>query len=153
VYYDDGWDRTLGAAGTSLTCPGGTRVRWKQNLDIAYPTFATFDAFNTFWLSGPPVALDPSKFPRDPATGCAQVFPHQFPRVNNVFELVRAAGGRTAWADKHSPYEFLNGPSGVGLDDLYAPEIATTVGQPLPPPPALPLPGVLITNSFKLTMD
>src|SRR5262249_5269791 len=73
--------------------------------------------------------------------GCTtRVLPHQFPRVNNVFELVKAAGGRTAWSDKHPAYEFLNGPSGSGLDDLYAPEIAT------------PIRGVTITNSFSLTM-
>jgi hypothetical protein len=35
--------------------------------------------------------------------------------VNNVFELIKAAGGRTAWSDKHPAYEFLNGPSGTAL--------------------------------------
>jgi len=68
------------------------------------------------------------------------VYPHQFPRVNNVFELVKAAGGRTAWSDKHPAYEFLNGPSGTGVDDLYTPEITLN-------PPAL-----TTTNSFSLTM-
>ena len=72
-------------------------------------------------------SIDPLKLPRDPAD-CSRVFPHQFPRVNNVFELVKAAGGRTAWADKHPAYEFLNGPSGTGIDDLYTPEIASCDG-------------------------
>src|SRR5204863_120006 len=57
-----------------------------------------------------------------------------------VFELVKAAGGRTAWSDKHPSYEFLNGPSGTGVDDLYTPEITLN-------PPA-----VTTTNSFSLTM-
>jgi len=57
-----------------------------------------------------------------PRTGAtSRVWPHQFPRVNNVFELVKAAGGRTAWSDKHPAYEFLNGPSGTGIDDLFTP--------------------------------
>jgi hypothetical protein len=30
---------------------------------------------------------------------------------------------RTAWSDKHPAYEILNGPSGNGIDDLFAPEI------------------------------
>ena len=110
VYYDDGYDRSLAAA--SGPCVAGARVQWKQNLDVLPFTFTT--------------TLDPAKLPRDPADGCAtRVYPHQFPRVNNVFELVKAAGGRTAWSDKHPAYEFLNGPSGTGVDDLYTPEITT----------------------------
>jgi hypothetical protein len=30
---------------------------------------------------------------------------------------------RTAWVDKHPAYDLLNGPSGVGVDDLFAPEV------------------------------
>jgi hypothetical protein len=43
--------------------------------------------------------------------------------VNNVFEVIKSAGGHTAWADKHPAYDFLNGPSGKGVDDLFTPEI------------------------------
>jgi len=124
VYYDDGWDRTLAAA--SGGCIAGARVQWKQNLDVLPFSFTT--------------TIDPLKLPRDPADGCSgRVYPHQFPRVNNVFEIVKAAGGRTAWSDKHPAYEFLNGPSGTGVDDLYTPEIT-------------PASGVTTTNSFALTM-
>jgi hypothetical protein len=131
VYYDDGWDRLLAAK--SGPCVPGTRVRWKQNLDVAQPPI----------LAG---VLDPLQLPRNPADGCTtRVFPHQFPRVNNVFELIKAAGGHTAWSDKHPAYEFLNGPSGTGLDDLYTPEIAS-------PAPLFPALGV-ITNSFLDTMN
>ena len=125
VYYDDGWDRTLAAAAVTAPCVGGARVQWKQNLDVLPFSFTT--------------TIDPLKLPRDPANGCARVFPHQFPRVNNVFELVKAAGGRTAWSDKHPAYEVLNGPSGTGIDDLYTPEITAPSG-------------VATTNSFALTM-
>src|SRR5437773_4081229 len=137
VYYDDGYDRTLLAS--NATCvPGqpatGTRAQWKQNLD--HLPFTSFQSF-----------IDEKKLPLNPAD-CSRVFPHQFPKVNNVFELVKAAGGRTAWSDKHPAYEFLNGPSGTGIDDLYTPEIASCDGL-LPCASASPL---LTTNSFSKTM-
>src|SRR5436190_17083358 len=47
VYYDDGWDRTIAAA--SGACTPGTRARWKQNLDLTPISFASFQAFSTFW--------------------------------------------------------------------------------------------------------
>jgi len=43
--------------------------------------------------------------------------------VNTLFEVVKAAGGYTAWSDKHQSYELTNGRSGKGVDDFYAPEI------------------------------
>jgi type I phosphodiesterase/nucleotide pyrophosphatase len=131
VYYDDGYDRALVPA-TGTCVPGapapGTRAQWKQNLDVV-PVVAPFIT-----------SIDPLKLPRDPAD-CSRVFPHQFPRVNNVFELIKAAGGRTAWADKHPAYEFLNGPSGTGVDDLYTPEIASCDG-------ILPCASSLVTTNF-----
>src|SRR5438876_10335230 len=44
VYYDDGWDWTAAAAAApTAPCPaGGTRVRWKQNLDFTPLAFTTF---------------------------------------------------------------------------------------------------------------
>ena len=74
--------------------------------------------------------IDPEKLPRDPKNGCKPVFPHSFIRVNNIFEVIKQAGGKTAWSDKHPAYEFLNGPSGTGVDDLYTPEVhANRVGK------------------------
>jgi hypothetical protein len=37
--------------------------------------------------------------------------------------VAKAAGLHTAWSDKHPSYEWVNGPSGTGVDDLYSPEI------------------------------
>jgi hypothetical protein len=157
VYYDDGWDRSLAAAGSATTPCGaaGTRVRWKQNLDLTPLAFSTFSGgvpgsdYTLFWPTFGGATLDATKLPRDPGAGCARVFPHQFPRVNNVFELIKAAGGRTAWADKHPAYEFLKGRSGTGIDDLYTPEIATSIGA-APAPLTSPL-TALITDNFELT--
>ena len=50
------------------------------------------------------------------------VFPHELLKVNTIFEIAHAAGLRTAYIDKHPAYEIVNGPSGTGLDDFYAPE-------------------------------
>jgi hypothetical protein len=66
--------------------------------------------------------LDPSKLPLDPK-GCKPLYPHDYLRVNTAFEVVRQAGGYTAWIDKHPVYEIVEGPSGKGVDDLYTPEI------------------------------
>jgi type I phosphodiesterase/nucleotide pyrophosphatase len=72
--------------------------------------------------------IDPDKLPRDPKKGCAPVFPHSFIRVNTIFEVIKRSGGRTAWSDKHPAYDFVNGPSGTGVDDLFTPEVRSFRG-------------------------
>ena len=65
--------------------------------------------------------IDEKKLPRDPARGGAAVYPRHLLRVNTMFEVVKSAGGRTAWIDQHILYnDLLNGPSGRGLDDSAA---------------------------------
>ena len=137
VFYDDAWDRSLAAA--SGACTAGARLRWKQTLDATPLAYASWDAYLAV-VNGSGSALAETKLPRVPPDCVARVFPHMYPRVNNVFEIVRGMGGRTAWSDKHPSYEFVKGPSGQGLDELYAPEIAATIG------------GTLITDNFALTM-
>jgi hypothetical protein len=107
LYYDDSYDRKLALPG-HCDQPGA-------EIDFTASMDRDDKALDT--------PLDPKKLPVDPARGCAPVWPHQYLRVNTAFEAVREAGGRTAWADKHPVYEFLNGPSGKGVMDLYAPEI------------------------------
>jgi hypothetical protein len=72
--------------------------------------------------SQPGSLISPSALPIDPTT-CQRVFPHSYLKVNTVFEVAKAHGLRTAWSDKHPAYEILSGPTGTGLDDLFAPEI------------------------------
>ena len=43
--------------------------------------------------------------------------------MNTIFEVIKAAGYRTAWSDKHLADEMIQGPSGQGVDDLYLLEI------------------------------
>ncbi len=70
----------------------------------------------------------PRNSPRDPARGCAPVWPWQFVRANSIFSVVHAAGGYAAWSDKHPAYSSV--ASGIGpsaLDDFYGPEINSNV--------------------------
>ena len=110
VYYDDSYDRALSAPGSDCSTKG-TEVVYDESIDIKP------DAIDG---GG---GVDEAKLPRDPANGCKPVYPHQFLRVNTVFEVIKAAGGLTAWSDKHPAYELVNGPSGKGVDDLFVPEI------------------------------
>lgn len=69
--------------------------------------------------------VDPAKVPLQLVNGaCVPVLPHNMIRVNTVFEVVKSAHWRTAYSEKRPSYDFLNGPSGTGVDDLYTPEIA-----------------------------
>jgi hypothetical protein len=110
VWYDNSYDRTLSAPGSNCATVG-TNVVLDESID-----------FNPDALDGGG-GIDPAKLPLDPAKGCTPVFPHAYLRVNTVFEAIKAAGGRTAWSDKHPAYDLVNGPSGQGVDDLYTPEI------------------------------
>lgn len=60
---------------------------------------------------------------------CTPVLPHQFLMDNTIFELVKKAGGQTAWADSHPSYEILNGPSGGGITDLFTPEVNSPIAN------------------------
>ena len=110
IYYDDVYARSLSAPGSKCESKG-TEVAFDESIDI--------DPDATNGGGG----IDPAKLPRDPAHGCAPVFPHQFLRVNTLFDVVKQAGGRTAWSDKHPAYDLVQGPSGKGVDDLFVPEI------------------------------
>ncbi len=98
--------------------------------------------------------LNPKFLVRDPQNGCKTLMPHKYLRVNTIFEVVKAEGGRTAWTDKHPSYEWTNGPSGQGVDDFYGPEINSIPValpqfpgcSPVPFPDATPDDGW--TNSF-----
>ena len=72
-------------------------------------------------------SIDPKKLSRDPAAGCAPVYPWNFVRTNTIFSVVHEAGGYTAWIDKHASYSFTAGPGGKGLDDYYSPEVDSNV--------------------------
>lgn len=125
TFYDVSYDRALsppahttpyGIIGGPGLCPivVGTQVGFDEEIDN---DLTKLDAGG---------GINPAFLPRDPKNGCAPVYPHQFIRVNTLFEVAKAAGGYTAWSDKHPAYDLTNGCSGHGvddLDDLYTPEI------------------------------
>jgi Type I phosphodiesterase / nucleotide pyrophosphatase len=139
VYYDDSYNRALLPAGTT-NCVGakpGAEVTYFEQADLNQHALDAGQGLSGLpgsilqMTGNPTTLLDPSQLPVDPAT-CTPVYPHQYLKVNTIFEVARAAGLRTAWSDKHAAYEILNGPSGTGIQDLFTPEInsdAPTVGS------------------------
>jgi hypothetical protein len=138
LYYDVAYDRSLdapatktgtGLAGgpcTPFAVPTGTTTDYDQGIDID-DTKLNGGAPGALPTDGGIASIDPKKLVRDPATGCAPVYPWNFVRTNTIFSVVHAAGGYTAWIDKHASYSFAAGPGGTGLDDYYSPEVDSTV--------------------------
>lgn len=110
VWYEGAYARSLSPAGSDCKSIG-TQVTWDGSVDW---NRKALDAGG---------GINPAKLPLDPSRGCAPVYPHSFLRVNTIFEAVHFAGMRTAWIDKHPSYEMVSGPSGMGLDDAFMPEI------------------------------
>ncbi len=130
IYYDDSWNGALLPAGTT-NCAGvapGVEVTYFEQADLNPHSIDAGQGLSglpgsILQMSGNATSLlDPAQLPVDPAT-CKPVYPHEYIKVNTVFEVARGAGLRTAWSDKHVAYEVLNGPSGAGIQDLFGPEI------------------------------
>ncbi len=120
MWYDDAYNRAWFAP-TNTTCTGtpGTVFSLKGDIDVD-PLPTTPVATNE--------TVDPNKVPRQVVNGvCTPVMPHNMLRVNTVFEVIRDNHGLTAYSDKTASYEFLNGPSGTGIVDLYTPEIGMVI--------------------------
>jgi hypothetical protein len=144
LYYDVAYDRSLDGpaitTGTGLgaaTCtpyaaPNGTTTDNDQGIEYD-DTKLNGGAPGASLTEGGVASIDPRKLSRDPAAGCAPVYPWNFVRTNTIFSVAHAAGRYTAWIDKHASYSFVAGPGGTGLDDYYSPEVDSTV---------VPLPGV-----------
>ena len=133
AFYDVAYDRSLDppalttgngvASGpcTPFGTPSGTTTEFDEGVDI-----------NQTLLNGgaPPgvdggiASIDYRRLERDPAHGCAPVFPWNFLRTNTIFGVIHAAGGYTAWADKHPSYSSVSGPgNGTNVNDYYSPEV------------------------------
>jgi len=142
AFYDVAYDRSLDApaqtTGNGLAAgpcapygtPTGTSTEYDEGIDIN----------QTLLNGGAPSgdgginSINPKFLIRDPAQGCAPVYPWNFVRTNTIFGVIHAAGGYTAWSDKHPAYSAVSGPgNGSNLDDYYSPEINSNV---------IPLPGV-----------
>jgi len=120
-WYDVTWNRAVSpqAVGNTImgstggSCPGtvGGVVEFDEGIDR---DLTKLDGGGS---------INPAFLPRNPDNGCKPIYPHEYLRVNTIFEVAKSHGLRTAWTDKHPSYEWTNGPSGKGVDDFYGPEI------------------------------
>lgn len=150
IFYDDSYDRSLAPPATpnnginngvtgQACVPGtpgpGTELKYDESLDINWnPVTGVSDSINV-----PAPGIATINLARDPMNDCSPVYPHNLMKVNTIFEVVKAAGGHTAWSDKHPAYDLVNGPSGKGVDDLFTPEINSKVS---------PIAGVSVPGLF-----
>jgi len=134
VFYDVAYDRALNppaqttgngvAAGpcTAGGTPSGTTTEYEEGID--------FD--QTKLNGGAPSgggginSINPARLIRD--SNCSPVYPWNFVRTNTIFGVIHAAGGYTAWSDKHPSYSSVSGPGdGTNVNDYYSPEVNSTV--------------------------
>ena len=122
LFYDVSYDRTLYA-------PSDTNCTGKQGWNVVFDETTGIDAENggaLIHLNGGG-AFNPQAIPHALINGvCKSVYPHDYIKTNTVFEVIKAhrPGAHTAWADKHAwGYDWVNGPSGHGVDDLARTEI------------------------------
>jgi hypothetical protein len=119
VFYDVSYDRTVfDPSNTSCAGAPGNMMVFDESIDQYTAANVSLDV------------IDPAKLPRrlNARGQCVPLFPHEAVKANTIFEVVKARGGRTAWADKHPAYDLVNGPSGRGVDDLFTPEITNVNG-------------------------
>ncbi|CAJ5835632.1 type I phosphodiesterase/nucleotide pyrophosphatase family protein [Burkholderia pseudomallei] len=122
LFYDVSYDRTLYAP-SDATCSG------KQGWNVVFDETTGIDAMNGGALThlDGGGAFNPQAIPHARVNGqCVSVYPHDYVKTNTVFEVVKEhlRGSHTAWADKHAwGYDWVNGPSGKGVDDLARTEI------------------------------
>jgi hypothetical protein len=127
LFYDDVYDRTL-YAGTDTQCTGTPGV------EVFLQELVGIDAFNGGALShlDGGGAFNPQQIPRRKVgSQCLPVYPHDFIRTNTIFEVVKQniRHAHTAWSDKHAwGTDWVNGPSGKGVDDMARTEINSLDG-------------------------
>ena len=99
-------------------------------------------------IDGGVKSIDPGKLIRDPFNNCNPVYSWNFVRTNTIFGVIHAAGGYTAWSDKHAGYASVSGPNPphdrhpevpANLDDYYSPEVNSL---------QIKLPGLTTANGF-----
>jgi hypothetical protein len=119
-----------GLAGGSCS-PGvanGTTTEYDEGVDLKQ-TQLNGGAPGAATIDGGVASIDPTHLVRDPMNGCRPVYPWNFVRTNTLFGVIHAAGGYTAWSDKHPSYSAVSGPGAKAsnLDDYYSPEINSNV--------------------------
>jgi len=137
IYYDDEYSHAVLPAGTT-SChgqPTGGEVIYDSPDDKNISALDAGEEISGLpgnileMTSTPQTLLEPSQLPVNPAT-CKPIYPHEYLKVNTVFNVAHEHGLWTAWSDKHPAYEALDGPSGNGIDDLFTPEIDSFALEP-----------------------
>jgi hypothetical protein len=137
AFYDVAYDRVLAPPKTTTgnglvggTCTpnviNGTQTEYEEGVEIDQTLVnGGFTGYSA--LDGGVKSIDPNKLPRDPFNSCSPVYPWNFVRTNTIYGVIHAAGGYTAWSDKHPVYAVVSGPTGTStpsnVDDYYAPEV------------------------------
>jgi hypothetical protein len=140
AFYDVAYDRVLappktttgnGLAGGNCVQGqiNGTQTEYEEGVEIDQTLVNGGGPYSTF--DGGVLAIDPDKLERDPFNGCKPVYPWNFVRTNTIYGVIHAAGGFTAWSDKHAVYAVVSGPTGTNsptnVDDYYSPEVNSNV--------------------------
>jgi hypothetical protein len=142
IWYDVAYDRDLlPPLASGLPAVQGTVTQYMEAIDIdmnkldggVVPPRAIGDYAFTLGQG-----IDPTQLPRDPNFPHNPVYPWKFIRTNTIFEVAKAHGRRTAWADKHvGAYQVIHGPSSPsappfvddGFIDYFSPEINSLAAQ------------------------
>ncbi len=143
AFYDVAFDRVLAppfhdtgngnfAGPCTPNTPNGATTEYEEGVEIDQ-TKLNGGAPGASLTDGGVNAIDPTRLPRDPYRadpangGCAPVYPWNFIRANTIYGVIHAAGGYTAWSDKHAVYAAVSGPTGTpipsNVDDYYSPEV------------------------------
>jgi Type I phosphodiesterase / nucleotide pyrophosphatase len=120
LFYDVSYNRSIYDP-TNTTCTGQA-----GNIQVFDESIDQYSGTPPLSLNKINVAALPNH--KDEDGNCVRLYPHQALKTNTIFEVVKANGGHTAWADKHPAYDLVNGPSGKGVDDLFTPELTNTGG-------------------------
>jgi hypothetical protein len=144
VYYDVAYDRVLApplhdtangvfAGACNSGVANGTTTEYEEGVDFDPSKLNGGGPYGPF--DGGFKSIDPTRLPRDPFNGCQPVFPWNFLRTNTIYGVIHAAGGYTAWSDKHAVYAMVSGPTGTAtptnVDDYYSPDVnSDAVGLP-----------------------
>jgi Type I phosphodiesterase / nucleotide pyrophosphatase len=137
-YYDDTYNYDVFPAGTKKCVgpPPGAPVNYDNSIDVNTNKLDAGQGLKGLpgsilqMTSNLRSVINPAYLPVSAAT-CQPIYPNQYLKVNTIFNVVRNAGLRTAWSDKHPSYLVLSGPSGNGVEDFFAPEISSqAIGYP-----------------------
>jgi hypothetical protein len=129
-YYDDTYNYDVFPAGTTKCVgpPPGGQVNYDNTIDVNTNRLDAGQGLKGLpgsilqMTSNLRSVINPAALPVSAKT-CKPIYPNQYLKVNTIFNVVRNAGLRTAWSDKHPSYLVLAGPSGNGVEDFFTPEI------------------------------